>query len=111
MRPQGIERPAQIFQRIAQMRHFPVEDGADFAVGIEQEIARAVVAMHDANLLRRWRRIALEPANGRACDRLRLALVLVDHLLPACYLVAPAELTVRWSVEVTKIDGVRLGRR
>ena len=40
-----------------------------------QEIAGAIVAMHDGDLLRRRRRIAAQPADRGAHDRLRLALV------------------------------------
>ena len=52
-----------------------------------QEIAGAIVAMHDGDLLRRRRRIALQPADRRAHDRLRFALVLVDHFFPARHFV------------------------
>ena len=60
------------------MRHLPIEHRADRARPIEQKIAGAIVAVHDRDALRRRRWIAPHPANGRAHDRLRLELVLVD---------------------------------
>ena len=90
--PQRIERPCEVLDRVAEMTHLPVEDGADAPLGVEQEVARAVIAVHDREPPRRRRRIAAEPANRRARDRLRGELVLVDHPLPIVELAPPATL-------------------
>src|SRR5512146_2751403 len=48
---------------IAQVRHFPVEDGDDLALLVVQEIAAAIVAVDDADSLRGFRPIAPQPAD------------------------------------------------
>ena len=90
MRPERIERPGEVFQRIAQMRHFPIEDGTNITGCVVKEIAAAIVTVDNGNLLRRRRRMALQPADRRARNGLRLAFVLVDDVLPARKLMAPA---------------------
>ena len=101
---QRIERPGEILERVAQMRHFPIEDRPDIAVRIGEEISRAIVAMHDRDFLRRRRWVAPQPADGGPRDRLGLALVFVDHLFPAREFVAPARARIARTVEIAETD-------
>ena len=54
--------PGQVLVRIAQVHEFPVEDGRDVAA-LLQEVAGAVVAVHDGHA-RRHRVVALEPTDA-----------------------------------------------
>src|SRR5215471_10119910 len=60
--------------------------------------------MHDGELPRRRRRIALQPAKRGSHDRLRLDLVLVDHAFPPRHFVAPAIGESFCSVEIAEAD-------
>src|SRR4029453_8885958 len=82
MIPQRVKTPGEILQRIAKMRHLPIEHGEDAPATVVQEIARAVAARPDGYFLRRFWRIAAQPAHRRACDRLRVPFVTFDHRLP-----------------------------
>src|SRR5277367_608101 len=93
------------------MRHLPIEDGADIALPVEEKISRAVIAMHDGELLRGWRRIAFQPADGRARDRLRLALVFVDDFFPTRDFVAPGFVRVALAFQIAETDGVDIRGR
>lgn len=66
--PTGVDRPGNVLVRVADMRHFPIEGAADPAVPVEQDVAGTVIAVHEAQLGRRWRRMAPEPAQ-RAIDQ------------------------------------------
>src|SRR4029434_5363210 len=75
--PHGIEAPAEVFQRVAQVGHLPVEHAVDLACRIEEEVAGPVVAVDDREFLRgRWW-VGLQPADRGPGDRQRLGLVLV----------------------------------
>src|SRR5471030_2022330 len=91
------------------MRHLPIQDGANVSRIVDQEISGAIVAMHHADLLSRRRWIALQPAQGRASDRLWFAFVLVDDLLPARYFVHRGLMDILGALEVTETDLVRIG--
>ena len=90
------------------MGHLPVQDGADLAVAVEEEIAGAIVAMDDAEFLGRRRRIAPEPADRRQRDRLRFQRIFTDHLLPTLEFVPPAIRSRACAVQIAKADGVRV---
>ena len=77
------------------MRHLPIEHRANRPRGIEQEVAGAIVAVHDGNALRRRRRIAPHPTDRGANDRLRLEFVLVDDLFPLRELLRPSGVRLR----------------
>ena len=49
--PHGIESPRQILKRVSQVGHLPVENGANYAMLIEQEVAGAIVGVDDAHPL------------------------------------------------------------
>ncbi len=83
------ERPREILERIAEMRHLPIEDSED-TVFLVQEIAATKVAVDDADALRRRRRVIAQPADAGTDDRLRLQLVAVDDPFPVIQLAAPA---------------------
>src|SRR6185437_8485156 len=109
MRPQRIDRPGEIFERVAQMRHFPVEDRAYIAVGVVEKIAAAIISVHDADFLRRRRRIALQPADRGARDGLRLAFILLDHLFPALDFVFPTLVRRARAFEIAYAQRLRIG--
>ena len=91
------------------MRHLPVEDREDLAFGRHQEVAGAVVGVHDGELRRRARRVAAQPADRRAHDRLGLELVLVDHALPVVELVAPARVEGPLLQHLGQAEGLGVG--
>ena len=76
---------------------------------IEQEIAGAVIAMDDGDLLGRRRRIAFEPADGGMRDGLRLKRILADDLLPARQFMAPAILRIARAFQIAEPDGLGIG--
>ena len=88
--PGGHERPGDVLERIAEVRHLPVEDAEDLAAAVE-EVAGAVVAVHHRDPRRRRRRMAAQPADAGRGDRLRLELALrVDDAGPVVELAPPA---------------------
>src|SRR5258708_24934222 len=88
--PNTIQAPAQVFERIAKMSHFPIEDSVDAARFVEEKISGSVVAVDDANFLRGGRRIAAHPANCGADYRLRNQLVGIEHPFPVVKFALPA---------------------
>ena len=64
VRPQGIACPGQILVRIAGVDHFPIQHGQQPASPVMQEVAGAIIAMHDADAFRRWRQIGAKPSKG-----------------------------------------------
>ena len=84
--PRLHAEPPEILDRVAEMRELPVEDGAQ-ALGPDDEVAGAEVAVHEGGRSRRQVRGALgEPAQPELEGRVRLAehvddaAVLVDEL-------------------------------
>ena len=87
--PGLVERPGEVLERVAEMRHLPVEDAVDLAVVAIEEVTDAVVAVDDGNALRRERRVRAEPADRGPDDGLRAQLFFVDDGFPAGQLVLP----------------------
>jgi hypothetical protein len=72
------------------MDHLPVQDGAQLALRVDEEVSGAVVAVHHGDPLGRWGRMSAQPADGSAPDRLGAELVFVEDVLPAVELTRPA---------------------
>src|SRR5271157_4107544 len=108
--PDAIEAPAQILERIAKVRHFPIEDAMDAPLLVVEKIACSVVSMHDAYLLRGRRRIAAHPSNRGTHYRLRNQLVGVENPLPIIELTLPALIGRNWlhRADETQLRGILL---
>src|SRR3981081_2516399 len=88
--PDPIKAPGQILQGIAEMGHLPIQYSAYRPIPIDEEIAGAVIAMHDGDALRRRRRISAEAPDRRERDRLRLECIRNEHGFPQVKLTTPA---------------------
>src|SRR3990172_2917843 len=75
-------RPGDILQRVAQVRHLPVQERLDLTALVKQEVPRPVVLVDKDDALGRRRQVAAKPAARRAQDRLRLQGVPFDDRLP-----------------------------
>ena len=62
--PGAHERPGHVFIRIADVREFPVEDGAQ-TVLVDQHVADAEVAVHERQRGLAFGLVACEPAQGQ----------------------------------------------
>jgi hypothetical protein len=107
--PGAVQRPGEVLERIAEVHHLPVEDAADRALRIDQEVPGAEVAVHDAGTRGRRRRVAAQPAQCGARDRLQRERVLVDHALPVLELAAPALAGRCWAERLPEPEPRRLG--
>ena len=93
------------------MRHFPIEHGEDAPAAVMQEVAGAVVAVHDGYLLRRPWRIAAQAAHRCAGDRLRVAFIAFDHRLPGVERLTPAIGKIRRSKTLSDRQRIRIAAR
>src|SRR6185436_20444636 len=72
-KPPGVDAdPAQVLHRIAEMRALPVHHRAD-AVGPDDEVAVAEIAMHQRHLVRRPGIAVAQPAQRQLEHRTRPA--------------------------------------
>src|SRR4029079_824466 len=70
--PRLHAQPPEVFDRVAEMREFPVEHRND-AVGTDDEVAEAVVAVPELRRAARRGRVRLEPSQPELECGMRLA--------------------------------------
>ena len=80
--PNPVQTPGEIFERVAQMYHLPIEHADDNTGCIKQQVASAVIAMHDGQPGGRRRGIAAQPADDGALHGLRFDSIRVENIDP-----------------------------